>query len=112
MTSETLRELAEVVGWPGARAVCALRGGQEVRFDRLLDDPALARVLGAALPVLAEYFGAAWVKVPLPDMATARRMEARRLDAAGVSYAEIARRLGVSTRHAIRLATASPDDEP
>jgi len=65
--------------------------------------PLLLRLFGALASDFTEAWGGNVIALPLPDVNGARRIEARRMRAEGMTVREIGRRLNVSERSAWRL---------
>jgi hypothetical protein len=100
-----LDELAELIGRPGALALCALYGGRRLYIPATVD-PAhpLVLLLGDLMAGrLAARFGRETIDVPLPPVTAARAAEARRLRAQLLTLDEIADELGVTRRSVCRL---------
>jgi hypothetical protein len=100
MASQTLYELAAVVGWPGAKAMCAWWGGQRLYVPKQAPrDGPLVELLGEVLATrISDRFGGDYLELPMPDVAAARRTEVRRMVAASYSTSEISRALGITQR--------------
>lgn len=101
----TLEEIAAIVGTPGAKAMCAIWGGQRFYVPK---QPApgspIVLLLGELLVQrLAARFGGDYIELPRPDVATARRVEARRLRDENFNLGEIAARLGVGRRRVFQI---------
>jgi hypothetical protein len=103
--SVTVDQLADVIGRPGATALCCVFGGTRwyCPINPPPDSPIVV-LLGSIMAAnLAAIYGGCEIDVPMPDVAKARRAEALRLREVGHTVREIATALGVSERSVFRM---------
>jgi hypothetical protein len=110
----TLAELADVIGMPGAKALCSMWGGQRLYIRRTPSaDSALVALLGELLVGrLAARYGGDRIELPVPDVAAARRAEVLRLlRSEHLLLREIATRVGLSERRVRQIIFAAGLDQ-
>lgn len=110
-TPETYRDLAEALGTDGADALVRAYGGDEVYVPRRHEPghPVLAVLPGEVAARLVEYYGGDRVYVPSCGGRNRRRMIADMAEE-GARRREIARAVGVTTRHVRRVLSGQYGD--
>ena len=108
-----IREIAETIGLRLTLRIVQEFGGRDIKFPVRPDDAhhvivALGKEDGYEI---CKYMGGQALSVPLCKVPRNWRAEIARLEAAGLSRGEIARRLGITQRWVRKVANAPPSKQ-